>query len=251
MKNQEQRENEKQFILALDDFFNMDDDDDNDDDEDNTPYDDRDDYNAMLAELSYNEELKTLVHRLVLHKDQDDAWQEILVQVALIRDRETVLRVWNKRNREFHWYMVRLICNQLKSKTSHYFRLYRRPEQQLDDNSHNIISIANDIGQGHDLADGYVLDSISNKLTHIDDYETAMDNEMVMAEVNNFINNNLTFYEKEIYKMYYEEELSHVKISKATMIPATSIGNTVRKVLAMIQEHLESVGIVQDNEDNN
>jgi DNA-directed RNA polymerase specialized sigma subunit len=147
--------------------------------------------------------------------------------------------------------MVRLICNQLKSKTSHYFRLYRRPEQKLDDNSHNIIAIANDIGQGHELADGYVLDSISNKLTHIDDYETTMDNEMVMSEVNNFINNNLTFYEKEIYKMYYEEELSHVKISKATRIPATSIGNTVRKVLAMIQSHLESVGIFQDNEDDN
>lgn len=243
-------EKEKQFLIGLNDFFNDNDDDNEDgyDMDDNEPYDDREDYNKMLAELSNNSDLKTLVHRLVLHKDKDDAWQEILLQVAMIKDRRSVLNVWNKKNREFHWYMVRLICNQLKSKTSHYFRLYRRPQQKLDDNSHSIISIANDIGQGHELADGYVMDSIQNKLTHQDDYETIMDNEMVMAEVNYFISNHLSFYQKEIYKMYYEEELSHVKISKATMIPATSIGNTVRQVLALIQEHLESVGIINNKD---
>jgi DNA-directed RNA polymerase specialized sigma24 family protein len=45
--------------------------------------------------------------------------------------------------------------------------------------------------------------------------------------------------------MYYEEELSHVKISNITSIPATSIGNTIRIVLSKIQQHLRYKGIIK------
>ena len=251
IKNQKKKELELEMLLALEDLFGDIDDDDDDDDNDDedpepTPTNDGE-YNRMLIDLNSRTELQTLVHRLVPHCDQEDAWSEFLMQVATIKNKQKVLDVWNKNNREFHWYMVRVICNQLKSKTSHYYRQYRRPQQHIDDNSHNIISVANGLGGSNDTFDGYVFESIENQLTHDDDTETTMDQQMIMDEVNYFVNNFLTFYEREIYKMYYEEELSHVKISKATRIPATSIGNTVRGVLAMIQLHLENIGIVNDN----
>lgn len=234
-------EKQRQFLIALDAFFNDTEEEENIEEE----------YNKMLIDLNKNKELKQLVYRLVDKKDQEDAWQEIIIQVATIKDKATVLRLWNKKTKEYHWFMVRVICNQLKSKTSQFYRQYRRVNNNIDDNSNTIMDMTNDIGQDGIMADGYVLDSIQEHLTHNDDTEHVMDEDMIMAEVNWFVTNHLTFYERELYKLYYEEELSHVKISNATRIPATSIGNTVRKVLSMIQDHLISRGIITKDKDNN
>jgi len=243
MKNQKQLQ--KEFLSAFADFVI--DTFESEEDEDDTETQ----YNNMLSSLAINKELKTLVHRLVQHKDQEDAWGEFLLQVAEIKDKQKVLDVWNKQNREYHWYMVRVICNQFKSNTSHYYRQYRRQNHNVDDNSHNIIEYANDIGVNHQVFDGYVLDTVNSSLLHEDNTEANLDNQLIMNEVNWFINNKLSWYEKEIYSLYYCEELSHVKISKTTNgIPPTSIGHTVRGVLAKIQKHLTSVGIIKDNDIN-
>ena len=208
-------------------------------------------YNAMLEDLMVNRELKELVYKLVPNKDADDAWQEFILQVAEIKDKQKVLDVWNKQNREWHWYMVRVICNQFKSNTSHFYRQYRRRDFQRDDNSHTIIEIANDIGAKDTTADGYVMDEIEDKLMYTENIEENISNQQIMKEVNWYVKNELSWYESELYKMYYEEELSHVKIHNITRIPATSVGNTVRNVLAKIQNHLTQKGILKNNKDNN
>ena len=202
-------------------------------------------YQQMLAELMTNKELKRLVYNLVPQKDKEDAWGEFILQVAEIKDKCKVLEVWNKKNREFHWFMIRIIMNQFKSNTSHFYRQYRRPDHQRDDNSSTLIEIANSIGERDTTADGYVMDNIENHVTHNDNTEERLTNKQIMDEVNWYVNNKLSWYERELYTMYYEEELSHVKISHITSIPATSIGNTIRIVLSKIQNHLAYKGIIK------
>ena len=204
-------------------------------------------YQQMLAELMTNKELKRLVYNLVPQKDKEDAWGEFILQVAEIKDKCKVLEVWNKKNREFHWFMIRIIMNQFKSNTSHFYRQYRRPDHQRDDNSSTLIEIANSIGERDTTADGYVMDNIENHVTHNDNTEEQLTNKQIMDEVNWYVNNKLSWYERELYTMYYEEELSHVKISHITSIPATSIGNTIRIVLSKIQNHLAYKGIIKRN----
>jgi len=204
-------------------------------------------YQQMLAELMINKELKRLVYNLVPQKDKEDAWGEFILQVAEIKDKCKVLEVWNKKNREFHWFMIRIIMNQFKSNTSHFYRQYRRPDHQRDDNSSTLIEIANSIGERDTTADGYVMDNIENHVTHNDNTEEQLTNKQIMDEVNWYVNNKLSWYERELYIMYYEEELSHVKISNITSIPATSIGNTIRIVLSKIQNHLAYKGIIKRN----
>lgn len=204
-------------------------------------------YQQMLAELMTNKELKRLVYNLVPQKDKEDAWGEFILQVAEIKDKCKVLEVWNKKNREFHWFMIRIIMNQFKSNTSHFYRQYRRPDHQRDDNSSTLIEIANSIGERDTTADGYVMDNIENHVTHNDNTEERLTNKQIMDEVNWYVNNKLSWYERELYTMYYEEELSHVKISHITSIPATSIGNTIRIVLSKIQNHLAYKGIIKRN----
>ena len=204
-------------------------------------------YQQMLAELMTNKELKRLVYNLVPQKDKEDAWGEFILQVAEIKDKCKVLEVWNKNNREFHWFMIRIIMNQFKSNTSHFYRQYRRPDHQRDDNSSTLIEIANSIGERDTTADGYVMDNIENHVTHNDNTEERLTNKQIMDEVNWYVNNKLSWYERELYIMYYEEELSHVKISNITSIPATSIGNTIRIVLSKIQNHLAYKGIIKRN----
>ena len=202
-------------------------------------------YQQMLAQLMTNKELKRLVYNLVPQKDKEDAWGEFILQVAEIKDKCKVLEVWNKKNREFHWFMIRIIMNQFKSNTSHFYRQYRRPDHQRDDNSSTLIEIANSIGERDTTADGYVMDNIENHVTHNDNTEEQLTNKQIMDEVNWYVNNKLSWYERELYIMYYEEELSHVKISHITSIPATSIGNTIRIVLSKIQNHLAYKGIIK------
>ena len=202
-------------------------------------------YQQMLAQLMINKELKRLVYNLVPQKDKEDAWGEFILQVAEIKDKCKVLEVWNKKNREFHWFMIRIIMNQFKSNTSHFYRQYRRPDHQRDDNSSTLIEIANSIGERDTTADGYVMDNIENHVTHNDNTEEQLTNKQIMDEVNWYVNNKLSWYERELYTMYYEEELSHVKISHITSIPATSIGNTIRIVLSKIQNHLAYKGIIK------
>jgi DNA-directed RNA polymerase specialized sigma24 family protein len=204
-------------------------------------------YQQMLAQLMINKELKRLVYNLVPQKDKEDAWGEFILQVAEIKDKCKVLEVWNKKNREFHWFMIRIIMNQFKSNTSHFYRQYRRPDHQRDDNSSTLIEIANSIGERDTTADGYVMDNIENHVTHNDNTEEQLTNKQIMDEVNWYVNNKLSWYERELYIMYYEEELSHVKISNITSIPATSIGNTIRIVLSKIQNHLAYKGIIKRN----
>ena len=204
-------------------------------------------YQQMLAELMINKELKRLVYNLVPQKDKEDAWGEFILQVAEIKDKCKVLEVWNKKNREFHWFMIRIIMNQFKSNTSHFYRQYRRPDHQRDDNSSTLIEIANSIGERDTTADGYVMDNIENHVTHNDNTEEQLTNKQIMDEVNWYVNNKLSWYERELYIMYYEEELSHVKISNITSIPATIIGNTIRIVLSKIQNHLAYKGIIKRN----
>lgn len=203
-------------------------------------------YQQMLAELMMNKELKRLVYSLVSQKDKEDAWGEFILQVAEIKDKDKVLEVWNKKNREFHWFMIRIIMNQFKSNTSHFYRQYRRTDHQRDDNSSTLIELANSIGERDTTAEGYVMDNLYNSLLHDDNTEENISNQQIMDEVNWFVNNNLSWYEKELYTMYYEEELSHVKISNITGIPATSIGNTIRIVLSRIQNHLRYKGIIKN-----
>ena len=204
-------------------------------------------YQQMLAQLMINKELKRLVYNLVPQKDKEDAWGEFILQVAEIKDKCKVLEVWNKKNREFHWFMIRIIMNQFKSNTSHFYRQYRRPDHQRDDNSSTLIEIANSIGERDTTADGYVMDNIENHVTHNDNTEEQLTNKQIMDEVNWYVNNKLSWYERELYIMYYEEELSHVKISNITSIPATIIGNTIRIVLSKIQNHLAYKGIIKRN----
>lgn len=214
-----------------------------DDDEEDTETQ----YQQMLAQLMTNKELKRLVYSLVPQKDKEDAWGEFILQVAEIKDKCKVLEIWNKKNREFHWFMIRIIMNQFKSNTSHFYRQYRRPDHQRDDNSSTLIEIANSIGERDTTADGYVMDNIENHVTHNDNTEEKLTNKQIMDEVNWYVNNKLSWYERELYTMYYEEELSHVKISNITSIPATSIGNTIRIVLSKIQNHLAYKGIIKRN----
>jgi DNA-directed RNA polymerase specialized sigma24 family protein len=202
-------------------------------------------YNQMLAQLMTNKELKRLVYNLVPQKDKEDAWAEFVLQVAEIKDKIKVLEVWNKKNREFHWFMIRIILNQFKSNTSHFYRQYRRPTFQVDDNSHTIMQIVNDIGANDIPADGYVINEIESHLMQNDNTEEQLTNKQIMDEVKWYVANKLSFYERELYTMYYEEELSHVKISNITSIPATSIGNTIRIVLSKIQQHLRYKGIIK------
>lgn len=239
----------KQFISALDAVFNDCENNEEETDEEETISDNdlKKEYDKMIIDLNNRKELKTLITRLVSYKDKEDAWSEFIYQVLTIKNKKKVLDVWNKNNKEFHWYMIRIIANQFKSSTSHFYRQYRRVSQYIDDNSHQLLDYANDITFNNDDVNTH---SFYDCFITNDDQDLKIDNELIITEINWFINNKLNFYEQEIYKMYYQEELSHLKISKITHIPATSIGNTVRIVLSKIKKHLKSTGIINDNHNN-
>ena len=125
-----------------------------------------------------------------------------------------------------------------KSKTSDYFRKYRRPKQQKDDNSEKIMNIINDIGNFNDILLGFIGKEIEDKLSEDVNYDELITNQQIMDEVKWFVKNKLNWYDRELFTLYYDENLSHYEISKITKIPATSIGLTIRTIKKNLMNHL-------------
>jgi len=64
------------------------------------------------------------------------------------------------------------------------------------------------------------------------DIEQKIDNQIIMNGLSI-----LTFYERELIKLYYFDYLTYREMSELTLIPITSLNLTIRKAIKKIQKH--------------
>ena len=106
------------------------------------------------------------------------------------------------------FYIVRIMLNSWRSTTSPFYREYRKPFDNIEDHSY---------------------------LTYEEDQNEEV--EELAAEVLAHLNN-LSWFEKELIKVYIEEDHNMSSLSRATKIPRTTISLTINRVRTHIKNKL-------------
>lgn len=164
-------------------------------------------YDALLSSL---EKLREIAHNIAGDKTNgDDALQELMV-VLFDKDKDKLNKIYKTGG--LLWYCIRTLNLMLNSKNSRYYYKYNKYYEHVNGN----VSI----------------DNISNTY-----YSIPTTTNRLLEKIDDIINE-LYWYDKELFKLYYYTGSTLHGLAEQTGISRTSIFNTIKRVKLYIKKRI-------------
>ena len=164
-------------------------------------------YDAILSSI---ERLREVAHNIAGNeRDGDDALQELMV-CLFEKDKDKLNQIYLRDG--LLWYCIRALALMLKSSTSRYYYKYKKYYTLIDGNI-TADQVA-DLGFSGTNSTHKMLDNIED------------------------IVNELYWYDREVFKLYYFQNNTLVGLAEQTGISRTSIFNTIKRVKSYIKKRL-------------
>lgn len=176
--------------------------------------------NTMVKFISQDKIYKEILNNITKNNgDAEDLFQEIMIMILEHKNPEFILEIYNKN--QFKYFFIRMLQNQLNSKSNLYYHKYRKHTQ----NNWECFYEGNE-----ELDNTSMLNDRFN--------ETDLDRKELLEETLTICDNYLSsrsFYEKELFEMYYYQDKSYGQISKETKIPKTSVYKSITRTFEEIR----------------
>ena len=158
-------------------------------------------------------------------RDSEDFYQDLYVIMSSKREDKLleILGRSTEKNNEMMRYLYIIIRNNLQSKNSRYFYTYRKPVGS-DYNEETNVTLSYDNTEKYELLQ-----------------EIEQDYQKLLTKINKhfkleLINNPKSFYDKQVFELYYNDDKTYRGLGAELDIPATSIYNTVKKCRTRIEK---------------
>ena len=190
--------------------------------------------NEIIAEIYNSEIYNTILNNFNTHeiKHPEDLKQEMFC-ILLEKDESLIINAYN--NNTLKYYFIRILINQTRSKTSPFYRKYRkeRLEKIEDCTSDNIANWSYD------------------PLWKLKNYPSQESSHQF--DILKYVNEHkiLNWYENEIFIIYYKLDSNEISDDKVTLrsmekeygITFNSIKNTLDRIIKKIKKHVEKNNI--------
>lgn len=171
------------------------------------------------AILSSIERLRDVAHNIAGNsRDGDDALQELYVWLFEM-DKEKLDKIYEGGG--LLWYCIRTLSLMLNSKNSRYYYKYNKYYEFIDGN----LSV--------------------NNITDMS-YMTSTSTYKLLEEIDNIVDE-LYWYDKELFKLYYYQGNTLHGLAEQTGISRTSIFNTIKRVKNYIKQRIDEKGGHKNN----
>ena len=161
---------------------------------------------------------KFIYNMIPNRRDAEDFYQDLYIIMSTKKE-DKLLEILNRsteKNNEMMRYLYIIIRNNLQSKNSRYYYTYRKPVgSEFNEQTNQTLSYDNTIKFE-------LLQEIE------DDYQKLLKKIKRHFDLQ-LIDNPKSFYEKQLFEMYFEKDNTYRGLGKMLDIPATSIYNTIKK----------------------
>jgi RNA polymerase sigma factor (sigma-70 family) len=168
----------------------------------------------------------------------DDFWQDLMLYFLNYKDPEKFVKIYN--DNHFKYYIVKIMLNQMNSKSSPFYKKYKLLNFDFFDFDLEMLNNTLD----NDNINIYYNNTNNNySIFEMQESETELFlDEIIMIEFDEWI---LTqkWHERELFNMYFFKKMSYRKISKETSIPLTSVYLTITTSLEDFKKHLKEKNI--------
>jgi RNA polymerase sigma factor (sigma-70 family) len=163
--------------------------------------------------------LKTVKNILKNNELAGDAFNDIIL--AIYDHNNSIINIYNKqvinKSNDFNYYFIRICMNQFISCHSKHYKLYIKSNSNLSieeeyTNQENSANIQNEFFQ-----------------------DTNYENEMDFQDIVNYVNQNMEWWQIEIFNMYFIDHLTMRDIEKATKIPLNRVYRYIDNIRTELQ----------------
>lgn len=185
--------------------------------------------NEIIGELFTSKEFISCIKKMEPVSLQDDLKSEVIL--VLLEKDDDLIHGLHQRN-ELKYYTVRIILNMIQSKSSPFYKTFRKNEvlnlNGFESYHQDIFSYSESVADS-ERNTGTIL-KVNRTIAIGSDYDTKPDEAMLELE-------NLYWYDREIMKLYAEHGTFR-KIEEVTQIPWESVYKTVRKSCQIIRKKI-------------
>lgn len=196
-------------------------------------------YDHILKDKFYEDMLKKFVKN---KQDRQELKQYVWISICQMNE-EKLIAIWNKR--QFKYYYVNIVKNQVQSSDSYYHRLYRKfKKMDIGEEKKHEKDIEARQAKFRETED-FVLfsDSEKNIEEQIIEQETKQENQIKLNLIEKALikmvkDEPLLFVQAELFKLYYKQNMTYREIEEKTKIPRTSVFQYVNLAKFHIKQYI-------------
>ena len=185
-------------------------------------------YDHILKDKFYEDMLRKFVKN---KQDRQELKQYVWISICQMNE-EKLITIWNKR--QFKYYYVNIVKNQVQSSDSYYHRLYRKFKKMdigQEKTDYQPQEFVND-----DQLDGNIEDEIIAQ-------EIKEENQLKLRLIDKALiqmvkDEPLLFVQAELFKLYYKQHMTYREIEEKTKIPRTSVFQYVNLAKFHIKQYI-------------